>query len=227
MITREALKAELESLPGLIQVERGCNRERVEAIHETNSEIRQAYLSKLFGGRDISTHITSDFWVYCPSLEDAERVKVDLRAIGFKNITTFVPKVGAADFESIDDPNPNHAFAVSVSSVDELIIGPTAKKHIEIFGDVLKPLQDSISFIYAHCGHMSIRFSNLKAATTFKAFIDSVYSMNQTLSEKFEKGEVKGGDAFETQSAMKQHNLDTWTVDAQIMIVKEKDFSPM
>lgn len=114
-MTRETLKSRLDSLPGLIPLERKMARSDVEELHRVNSEIRCQYLSEIFGGRTINCHITTDFVVMCQDIDDVLAVKAQLKGLGFRNIHTYHPLIHAGGNASQRDPK--HPYAVNVSSV--------------------------------------------------------------------------------------------------------------
>ena len=201
-ITRAVLKERLNTLPGLLQLERRMDRNKVEEIHRVNSEIRCKFLSEVFGGRTVNCHITTDFVVMCQDMDDVAQVKAQLKSMGFKNVHTYHPLIHAGGTESRRDPeNP---YAVNVSSVDDLIIAKTAEKHMQILKNALQPLIDDVCFIYAYGGQISVRFGELASAQALDKFLKEVFSRAD--EEK----------AFSGSSLIRPHSLDTWTVDYQL-----------
>lgn len=63
---------------------------------------------------------------------------------------------------------------------------------------------DSVCFIYAYSGQISVRFCELEAAQAFDIFIKEVFSR------------ADEEQAFKGTSQLRPHSLDTWTVDYQL-----------
>lgn len=160
----EELKALLSSVEKPTSLEGGTKGRRArraddwKEIEEENSLKKQSILSEIFGGRDSVCHMgVSEFWIYATSKEDAKKVKEQAREIGYKRAEIFIPKVGSPEDNtiSIPDPDPRHAYAVTINSSTELVIGDVAKKLVELNKPVLEVVKDSIIFTYAHQGEVS------------------------------------------------------------------------
>lgn len=127
-------------------------------IEEVNSLKKQSILSGIFGGRDsVCNRGVREFWIYATSKEDAKKVKEQARKIGYKRAQIFIPKVGSPEDNtiSIPDPDPRHAYAVTINSSTELVIGDVAKKFVKLNEPIIEVVKDSIIFTYAHQGIIS------------------------------------------------------------------------
>lgn len=123
-----------------------------ELIENENEQRLEAVLSRLFSHRDIACCLGAEFWVYCTSLDDVAEAKKQLAAYGYKNIGTFIPKVGHPedDKKSIPDPDPRHAFAIRVSPSESLIFGEHANKWLELHKHLIDVVREYITYTYCH-----------------------------------------------------------------------------
>ena len=198
-----------------IEGQRAKLKSNWEMIERQNARRIQKQLSRIFGGRDTSCFISvSEFWVYASSWKDVELIKRQARALGYKNIETFVPKVGDPmdDKKSIDDPNPKHAFACRINKSESLIFGDHSKKWLELHKFQIDNMQDHIIYTYCYNTDARFTFGEKIAASILYAGLLSQYEGMQKEAKR------QGKQPPQVNISMKETALDNWTVNLELPI---------
>ena len=160
-----------------------------EEIDSENAERKSLALSLIFGGRDVSAGLGSEFWVYCKNLEDVATVTAQLNTYGYTNLETFVPKVGHPDDDkkSIADPNPLHAYAINVSNRQSLIFGDHAAGWLKLHQPLIDVVSEFITYTYCHNTDARFTFQRKEPAAIFYAALLQHYAMIEREAVKLGK----------------------------------------
>ena len=177
-----------------------------EAIDRRNTRRQNKELSRIYGGRKAFCLFTSMYTIYAKSEKDVELIKRQARALGYKNLKTFVPKLPDPldKMKSIDDPD--HPFAVEIMQRESQIIGELAKNLINLHKPVLEIVQDHIIYTYAHSGDLRYTTATeIEAGLVLLALVQHFEN-----GEKYAKKVNKQLPPYDIR--MEQTELDRWTV---------------
>lgn len=161
----------LKELPNQMEITRKMPKKARELANVHNAKIHQKFLTEQFGGRTTSCYLsTSEFWVYAQTTEEVNDIKAQAKAFGYKNLESFAPWSGDPDNKQAD---PNGAFAVRVSEMNDLIIGKQATKLVGFLQELAAVVEDHITFTYAHMSKVTFTLNDEVAAHLFaKAILD-------------------------------------------------------
>ncbi len=180
-----------------------------EEIEKQNEQAQAVELQKVFN-REACAFLGSEFWLYADSLEDAAITKKQLNDMGYINLETFVPKVGHPDDKKQSIPDPDHAFAIRVSSSTDLIFGNHAKKWLAMNKKMIAVVQPHITHTYCHNADACFTFNDKVVAALFTQKLLEFYAPMKEQAEKVNK-------AFNgVHIALEDNTLDTWKVRLQL-----------
>ncbi|WP_210499488.1 hypothetical protein [Vibrio crassostreae] len=203
--TKESLVAKLTELSNAAEEAFGeVTADNVDQMDNVASDAREAFLSKMFGGREIFSLFPSEFCVYTNNWEDRTSIVEQAQAMGFKNIHTFTPKVCDGEGGSMDDPK--HSLAVRVNAREDLIIGDLAKKFIKINKPFIDVVKEHVIFTYCHSGDYRLTFSDETVAMLL------VSKLNKYLETAKAKVGHKLSNIPNLTVRMEKENLDNFRV---------------
>lgn len=183
--------------------------EKAENIIKENekeaNEKRSAIIAPFFGGKKISSHSGYDMTVFCKSQQEADNAIETAKKIGYRNISTYVPKISdGTPLGSID--NPYYKFAVEILHNEERIIGFTGYMFIEMLKRITDSFQEHIVHTYAHDNIVAFTLRNKDVAEK----LENKLSLNT--DKLLEDNDIK--TKFKIKN--KKERLDSYIVYLQI-----------
>ena len=195
-----------------IDGKRGKLFDNWKEIRSSNAALKSIALSQLFGSREVYCFAGSEFWVFADCIQDTQAIKAIANAYGFINLETIIPKVGHPDDETKSIPDPDHAFAVRVCSLEDMIFGEGdgAAKWLKLNEPLINPVREHIIFTYCYNSG-----SKVEAKLTFsnKDIADIFFSKMLLLhSDLKDYGQTINQSCPDVQIAIDQTAIDNWQV---------------
>lgn len=211
--TIETLKAFLESKCESLYVDpssTGRNSEMVnnwEEIEDKNMLVCEKHLSDLFFNQDASCCIGfSEFTIYANSLNMVKKIKEKAASFGYRNISTYVPKVADPEdrMKSIEDPD--HKYAVRSTQSTSSIVGKTAEKFVVLMAPYVKGFKECTIHSYCHLGDYTLTINDKAKAEALYLFLNLHINKLEQYADEADKKLPNLAVTFEPD------HLDTWKV---------------
>jgi len=187
-----------------------------EQVDIQNSARIETALSILFG-REVAVFFDGgEFWVYCSDLSDVENTKNILNAYGYKNLSTFIPKVSHPENKKLSIPDqydPHHAYAIRVNKSESLVFGVHANKWLELNKDNIDLVREHIIFTYCHNTDARFTFSSKLVASVFYTALLNTKSE----IEKLSKSQNVDAPKLIVDLSPCRHSIDCWVVSLDLL----------
>jgi hypothetical protein len=162
----------------------GFVNQEFNQAHLLNSKSVQTWFSAL----PVDFFHSSEFWVYCESLEQSQDIKAKAQHLGFVNITTH------------DNSGCSKGrYYVCVKSSDICILDTSGQRWLDLYRNSFNSLSAHIIFTYAFEGCAFLVFNDEGAARTFHR------RMQSRLCQMSRNG-------FSVNFSKEPNSLDAWRV---------------
>ncbi|WP_063664261.1 hypothetical protein [Aliivibrio fischeri] len=177
----------------------------IDLFEEWAEKECSTYLHKIFGNTVISLG-SDEFWIQTQTAEQASKAKAKALEIGFRNVTTFIPKIADPNDKLKTINDPNHAFAVRISQSESLIFG-LGQNHLDIYKESINTIKKHVIYTYAHDGRIKLTLNDKKAADIFKSHMDELKKLANDNSL----------NKFTIDVKIQENTLDSWDVSVHLI----------
>ena len=166
--TKDSLTAKLKEISKIAEEKREAeliesNTDfKITEVVAAGDEARKAFLSTLFGGRNVFSLFSTETTVYVDTPDEAIEVIKEAEGIGFKNIGTYIPLV--CDGNGGSKPDPKNNIAVNIKASEEQIFGNASQNMIKMFSQFVDVVKDEVVYTYCYNGDYSLTFRNEEVA---------------------------------------------------------------
>ncbi len=212
--TKDSLTAKLTELTN--DAEAQCEKEQsdpmsgesIVAASKAGDDAREAFLSPLFGGRNIFSLFPSEITVYVDTPDEVLEVIKVAQDIGYKNIGTYIPKV--CDGKGGSKPDPENNIAVKLQDRDSMIFGNAAKHMIKMFAEFVDIVKDEVVYTYCHNNDYRLTFRSEQVANML------CDNLNKLMVNEKAKAHKQGLEFGEYSITVKEEMLDRFVVGISI-----------